>query len=287
MNKTIVILFLLLNYSVFAQPKAYAIFNNKGKSIPYETMIKKLRNADVVFFGELHNNPICHWLQLEMTRDLYTTESDNLVLGAEMFESDNQMLINEYFLGMISERNFEKESRLWPNYTTDYKPLLNFAKNNNLKFVATNVPRRYASTVFKEGLRKLEQLPEYSQNFIAPLPILQDLELNCYKEMLEMNMHGSNSNPEYYPQAQMIKDATMAHFIHQNYRDGEMFIHYNGAFHSNRKEGIVWYLRQMKPDLNIFVISTVEQEQVSKLDVQYKDLADFILVIPERMTKTY
>lgn len=282
------IVFLSFSTALLAQPKAYNIFNQKGKEVTYTKMLKDLEEADIVFFGELHNNPICHWLQLEVARELYTQEGQNLILGAEMLESDNQLLINEYFLGFISEKNFEKEARLWPNYQTDYKPLVSFAKENNLSFVATNVPRRYASAVYKSGLENLENLPEYSKVFIAPLPIFEDYDVSSYKEMLEMGAaHSSSSNPKFYPQAQMIKDATMAHFIYGNWSEGELFLHFNGSFHSDNKEGIVWYLRQMNPNLNIVVITSVEQDQVQKLDQGNRNKADYIITIPERMTKTY
>jgi len=284
---SIICLFVFASTAFGQNPKAYNLFNQKGKAVSYKKMIQDIKQADVVFFGELHNNPVCHWLQLELTRDLYSTESDNLVLGAEMLESDNQMIINEFFLGFISEKNFEKEARIWPNYKTDYKPLVSFAKENNLSFVATNVPRRYASSVFKNGLKKLEGLPDYSKGFIAPLPIKEDYDLPCYKKMLEMDMHGMTTDAKHYPQAQMIKDATMAHFIYGNWNEGELFLHFNGAFHSDNKEGIVWYLRQINPNLNIVVISTVEQEQVEKLNADNRGVADYIITIPERMGKTY
>lgn len=280
-------LFICFNQSQAQDPAAYAIFTQKGKASNYPKMLKDLEKADIILFGELHNNPICHWLQLELTRDLYAQESSNLILGAEMFESDNQLLINELFLGFISKKSFEKEARLWPNYDTDYRPLLEFAKENNLSFVATNTPRRYASMVFRSGLKQLQNLPEYSKVFLAPLPIKEDYDLKCYKSMLEMNMHGTTEDPKFYPQAQMIKDATMAHFIYGNWNEGELFLHFNGAFHSDNKEGIAWYLRQLNPNLNIMVISTVEQEQVKQLKQENKGLGDYILVVPKRMTKTY
>lgn len=280
-------LLLLTSNFVYAQPKAYTLFNHKGKNVTYNQMLKDLETADIVFFGELHNNPICHWLQLEVTRDLYAQESENLVLGAEMFESDDQLLMNEYCSGFISEKNFKKETKIWPNYNTDYSPLVNFAKENNLSFIATNVPRRYASVVFKNGLKSLENLPEYSKVFIAPLPIKEDYDLPCYKSMLEMNMHGMAEDPKFYPQAQMIKDATMAYFIYGNWSEGELFLHFNGGYHSDNKEGIVWYLRQNNPNLKIITISTVEQKQVDKLNRDYLGVGDYIIAIPERMTKTY
>ncbi len=283
----LVLSFLMTASTLWAQPQAYAFFNQKGKAVKYDKMLKELEKADIVFFGEMHNNPICHWLQLELARDLYAREDQNLVLGAEMFESDNQLLINEYFLNYISEKNFEQEARLWPNYQTDYKPLVSFAKENGLSFVATNVPRRYAAAVYRNGLKTLGSLPEYSKVFIAPLPIREDYDLSLYKEMLEMGGHTGGGEPKNFPQAQMIKDATMAHFIYGNWSEGELFLHFNGSFHSDKKEGIVWYLRQLNPNLKIVVISSVEQEQVTRLDQDNEGRGDYILAVPERMTKTY
>ena len=102
-----------------------------------------------------------------------------------------------------------------------------------------------------------------------------------------MDMHGMTSEPKNYPQAQMIKDATMAHFIYGNWSDGDLFLHFNGTFHSDNKEGIIWYLRKINPNLKIAVISTVEQEQVGKLEQEHFGKADYIIAIPERMGKSY
>lgn len=277
---------ILISYASLAMAQkhlpAYQLYNSKGKKVSYQKMLSSVQDSDMLFFGELHNNPISHWLQLQITQDLYSQLGDELVLGAEMFEADNQLLINEYFLGLISTKNFEDETRLWPNYATDYKPLLEFARKNGLKFVATNVPRRYASVVFKEGLSSLDQLSANAQIYMAPLPIETDFEVDCYKKMLEMG--GGNVK---FPHAQMIKDATMAHFMLQNWVKGEFFLHYNGSFHSDYHEGIVWYIKQTRPELRISVITTVEQNDISKLSPEHEEKADFIICIPANMTKTY
>ena len=89
------------------------------------------------------------------------------------------------------------------------------------------------------------------------------------------------------PKAQAIKDATMAYFILKNLDAGELFMHYNGSYHSDDYEGINWYLKQEKPNLNIVTVSVVEQENLKKLDKESKLKANFIIVIPPTMTKTY
>lgn len=264
---------------------AYFLFNKDGKGIKYEKMLKEVEDADIVLFGESHDNPISHWLQLELTKDLYDLKKDKLVLGAEMFESDNQVILNEYLEGKISLSSFETEARLWPNYKTDYKPLVEFAKANNLPFVASNVPRRYASLVNKSGFEGLEELSAEAKAFIPPLPIKYDAELNCYKSMMEMEGMGSHVT-ENFPKAQAIKDATMAYFILKNWSPGELLIHYHGSYHSENFESIYWYLKQGNPDLKIVTITTVSQDDVTKLTEENTGTADFTICVDEDMTKT-
>ena len=181
------ILGLLITVNLSAQDKpAYKVFTAEGKKAEYGDIIKEVKKADVVFFGELHDNPIAHWLELEVTRDIYNEKGKSLILAAEMFETDNQILIEEYFSGIIKESSFESEVRLWNNYKTDYKPLLDFARDSGLKFVASNIPRRYASIVNSGGFEALEKVSDEGKKFIAPLPVEYDPELACYKDMLSM-----------------------------------------------------------------------------------------------------
>jgi uncharacterized iron-regulated protein len=281
----IVIAFTLL--AMKADKSAYQIFDQKGKKVSYAKMFKQALDADIILFGELHNNPICHWLQLELSKDIFAEKGSQVVFGAEMFERDGQLILDEYTQGVISTNSFEAQARLWPNYETDYKPLVEFAKENSIPFIATNVPRRYASVVFKQGFEGLDSLDKHAKMFFAPLPIPYDPELPGYQAMLEMGGgmggHGSNN----FPKAQAIKDATMAYFILENFEEGQSFIHYHGTYHSNNFEGIMWYLNEYKPGLNIVTIGSVEQESLNDLEEENEGLADFVLAVPETMTKTH
>jgi uncharacterized iron-regulated protein len=265
---------------------AYKLFNKDGKSIKYSKMIKALTKADIVFFGESHNNPISHWMEFEITKDLAKLKRNNITLGAEMFEADNQLIINEFLQGIIKVKKFEAEVRKWPNYDTDYKPLMSFAKENKLKFIATNIPRRYASIVFSKGFEGLNDLSKEATSYIAPLPIAYDENVKCYAVMIEMGKKMGHGHPKF-PQSQAIKDATMSHFILKNIENGKTFIHYNGSYHSDNHEGIVWHLKKTNPKLKILTITTVEQKDIEKLNDKDKNKADFIFVVTESMTKTY
>ena len=259
---------------------AYVLYNTKGKKIRYSKMLKQLQKSDIILFGEYHNDPIAHWLQLEVTQDLHQTQK--LCLGAEMLETDIQEHVNAYLENQIDVAALDSLARLWSNHKTDYAPLLDFAKANQLAFIATNIPRRYASRLFRQGLASLDSLTQQEKSWIVPLPFPFDVTIPSYQSMFEM----ADGN-ENFPHAQAIKDATMAHFILKNYERGETFLHYNGAFHSDNYEGILWYLKKEAPRLEYATISLVLQDNIKKLASENMNRADFIICVPSNMTRTY
>ncbi|MDT8400957.1 MAG: ChaN family lipoprotein [Bacteroidales bacterium] len=290
MNRINFLIILLASFTLAfkADKPAYTLFDSAGKETTYAKLIKDASKADIVFYGELHNDPLSHWLELEITKDLHTIVGDNLILGAEMFERDDQLLLNEYLDNMYESDKFEPEAKLWSNYKTDYKPLLEYARENRLMFVATNIPRRYASMVSKSGFESLDSLSEEARKYIAPLPPLYDSELKGYKDMLNMGGGpGMGHVNENLPKAQAIKDATMAFSILEHWKEGKTFIHYNGSYHSRNFEGIIWYLLQAEPDLNIVTVETVIQEDISELEEDNTGIASYVVAVPESMTKTY
>ncbi len=126
----------------------YKIFDKEGVEVSFGQMSDALGTSEVVLFGELHNESIIHWLQLQLLKDLHT-KGKSIAVGMEMFEADDQLVINEYWTGNYAMAQFEAEVKLWNNHKVDYKPILEYAKANKLPFVATNIPRRYA----KHGLK--------------------------------------------------------------------------------------------------------------------------------------
>lgn len=279
----ILIAAILVSASVSAQDKqGYQLYTKGGKKTTYKKLLDAAEDTDVLFFGEHHDNSLIHWLQLELTKDL--SAKTKLVLGAEMIEADNQKQLDQYLKGEIDQKAFDSVARLWPNHKTDYKPLVDFAKENNIPFIATNIPRRYANKVYKGGFESLESLTAEEKSWIAPMPIAYDANLPGYVKMIEMmGGHGGDN----LPKAQAMKDATMGYFIAQNMKPGTLFIHYNGTYHSDNFEGINWYLKKAKPGVKIVTIAAVSQKDISELEKENLKLADFILVVDEDMTKTY
>ncbi|AYM99450.1 ChaN family lipoprotein [Chryseobacterium sp. 3008163] len=290
MKNTFIIL-LLLGFSVLKAQniKPYQFYDKKGKEIKTEKLVKELADYDIVFFGENHNSSINHWLQLKITEALFAKKKGQLILGAEMFERDNQSQLDNYLSGKFDAKTLKDSARLWNNFATDYQPLVDFAKDKKLKFIATNVPRRYASQTAKEGLESLNKLGQKDKSYIAQLPIKVTLDTPGYPEMKKMmGDHAEGTKVMNFISAQAIKDATMAESILKNFEAGKTFIHYNGNFHSKEFGGIYWYIKQKNPNLKMAVISVFESEN-SDLKVPEKDYipTDFNLIIPADMTKTY
>jgi uncharacterized iron-regulated protein len=271
-------------FSFTSDKKAYQFFDVKGKETNYAKLLEAAKDADIILFGEQHDNPIDHWMEQELTKDLYAIKKENLVLSAEMFEADDQDKVDEYLNGSVSEKTLKEEAKLWTNFPSDYKPLLDFAKKNKLQFVAANIPRRYANMVYTRGLEKLDSINVDAKRWIAPLPILYDKTLKCYADIFKAAMgHGG----ENLPKAQAIKDATMAYFIMKNFSKGKTLINYNGSYHSDNHQGIEWYLKKLNPSIKILTIGSTEQEGVDALDKENLGLADFILCTPASMSKSY
>ena len=287
MRKLMTLLLSLTALVSYAQPKpAYSIFTADGRQTDYGKMLKALQDADVIFIGETHNCPVAHWMEYEITSDMIQKSPKGLTLGAEMFETDNQLLVDEYTRGLISSDKFEAEAKLWDNYWTDYSSLLYLAREHKLRFVATNVPRRYASFVKDNGLEALNALPDEAKNLMAPLPITfdaqaQDAAMFGFMQM----MGGKGSANSHFAEAQAVKDATMAWFISRNF--DRKFIHYNGNFHSDNRGGIIPYLEQYLPGKKIATVCSVRQDKIDSLDKENRSRADFIIVAPTDFPMSY
>jgi len=284
MNRSITFLFsIALSVTVLAQVRpAYMLFNAKGKKISHTDMLRLARGGDIILFGEEHDDPIAHWLQLLVAQDLAT--QGPLIMGAEMIETDDQATLDRYLRSEIDQAGLDTLARLWENHATDYAPLVDLAKEQKLPFIACNVPRRYARAVSKGGFAALDTVPASERAWIAPLPIDFDPTLPGYVRML--TLMGDHASPEM-AMAQALKDATMAWSIAKYARKGTRFLHFNGSFHSDFHEGIGWYLDRTLPDLARVTIATVTQGQVDQLDPEHLGQADIIICVDAAIPGTH
>ncbi|MBF9222123.1 ChaN family lipoprotein [Hymenobacter sp. BT662] len=254
-------------------------------------MMQELGQADVVLFGEQHNDVLAHWLELQVAKDLLKLKKPGqLVLGLEMFERDVQPLVAQYAAGTLADSAFERQARPWPNYATDYRPLLQFARDQHIAVVGTNAPRPFVSAVARGSLKVLDKLPAVDRALLAPLPLKVDYDLPGYKNMAAMfggdsKTHGAGA--QNIIQAQALRDATMAYFINANRQEGQTLLHFNGSYHSDHHDGTGAYLRQYAPTLRVKTLSVVTQEQLQQLDKEQLNVADYVIVVPDDAGKSY
>ena len=87
--------------------------------------------------------------------------------------------------------------------------------------------------------------------------------------------------------AQAAKDATMAHFSLKNFAPGNLLFHFEGSYHSNYDQGIIWWINQIQPGLSIKSITTVDQSEWDEMtDEEKATIAEYIIVVADTMTQT-
>lgn len=278
---------LMVSNILLAQDKpAYILYNEKGREVKFKKMVKDLADSDMIFFGEYHTNPISHWLQIELAIALHEVKGEKLFFGAEMFENGNQLVLDEYLAGFYPEKKMLVEiTQLWKNYQTDYKPLVEFAKENKLRFIASNIPRRYASMIYKDGMEAFDKISPEAKAMIGPLQEFYDASV--YEDMKE-NMGGHiPPSMDKIQMSQASKDATMAMFSVNNFNEGDIYLHLDGSYHSNNHRGIVWWVNKIKPGLNIKTITTLTMTEWEEMTKEEKNsIANYTIVVADNMTQT-
>ena len=266
----------------------YKIYNvKKQRLIAIDEIVNDVKNADVIFFGEEHNDSIGHILEDNIFKMLNEKFPTGIALSLEMFHTDVQPIVDEYLSNLISEKNFVKEGRAWPNYK-DYKPLVDYARDNNLPVIAANAATRYSNAVTKGGLDILKNFPKSSLNVLPPLPI--DTATGRYLEKFSDLLGGHSMGGMKVYQTQNFWDATMswsiAKFVKAN--KGKKVLHLNGRFHSDEKLGTLAKLQKYAPELKILNISSFSSEDFDQPDWEkHKNLGDYIIITDPKIKRSF
>lgn len=277
------LLFLCMPLQIAAQHhlSEYKIFDiRKGREISLRQLNKELKNVDVVLFGEDHNDSIAHVLELNLL-GLMLNKYKNVGLSMEMFQSDAQLVLNEYLNGLVTESNLMKDAKLWNNYK-DYSPIVELAKEKKIPVLAANAPSRYTNRVTRNGLESLSLLSEEAKLLLAPIPI-DTLTGRYYEKFSELlGDHQSQGEMKIY-QSQNLWDATMAYRISVFMNKKHLkVLHLNGRFHSDEKLGVYQQLKQYAPHLTLKNISCFPHEDLQSVSWQeFKDFGDFIILTKE------
>lgn len=298
MNRSIVAFALIILLAAFVQAQTtitdanYRVFDSEGQPSSLEKIIEAAGNVDVVFLGEQHDDAVGHFLENEIFRQVFAKygKQRTVALSLEMFERDEQIVVNEYLQGLITEKKFLDDSRPWGNYKTDYRPLVEFAKANKLDVIAANAPRRYVNMVSRNGRGAVNQLSSDAKKWLAPLPYAEASE--TYAKKFTALMGSSNEASmgiKNILDSQSLWDATMADsmakYLKQN--KNALIVQLNGSFHSADRLGTVEHLLRYRPKAKVLVVTMRYEDDFQSFD-KAKDtkIGDFIILTDAKIPRS-
>lgn len=297
---------LIIGFQLLGQvtEKNYKIYSVKsGKEVTLNDIAEDMKNYDVLFFGEEHNDSVAHYLENKIFEMLYQKFTNNITLSMEMFDRDVQTVMDEYLKGYIREKNFTKDARAWSNYK-DYKPMVEFAKNNKLDIICANSPSRYTNLAGRKGQKILMELSYESKQYFAPLPY-DTASGKYYEKLMALTSHDATSTndtavkkmPPIMPMGgfnlimgQSLWDATMAYSISKYLKQnkGKKVLQVNGRFHSDEGFAIVSQLKKYSPKIKSLIISTGTDDSFPNIDWNnHKHLGDYIIITDPSVPKTF
>jgi len=271
----------------------YQVFTGAGAPASIADIIAEMGRHQVVFVGETHDDPTGHMLEAELLQrayDAYGAEGANdsaprpVVLSLEFFERDVQPILDEYLSGLITEQSFRAASRPWPRYETDYRPMIEFAREHGLAVIAANAPRRYVTRVGMYGRESLNDLSPEARQTLAPLPYGQPSEeyrrqwiQTIMEVMKEEGMKcglpipapadgdaavqarapvGTHAEMGNQMHSQVLWDATMAYAISLALaaRPNALVLHMVGGFHVERGTGTPEHLEAYRPGTSRMIV---------------------------------
>jgi len=256
---------------VVAIDEHYRIYRGDGTAATMDQLLAASGAAEVTFLGEPHSDPVAHYLEEELLR---ATWDARLALSLEMFERDVQYVLDEYLADLITERDLIASGRAWKNYASDYRPLVEFAKERRMPVIAANAPRRYVDRVSRLGAASLDQLEPEGRRFLPPLPYANASEAYAARFARAMKEHPRTGSPpvpdsaERSLEAQSLWDASMADSIAKflTTNPGSRILQVNGSFHTSHQLGVVEHLLRYRPQTRILVVTIVRNKSFPTFD---------------------
>ncbi|NOT48586.1 MAG: ChaN family lipoprotein, partial [Acidobacteria bacterium] len=249
-----------------------------------DTVLKAADAADVIFLGEQHDDAVGHAFQAEVFKRIVEKNAGRrqVVLSLEMFERDVQTVIDEYLAGLISENHFLLSSRPWGNYKTDYRPLVELAKEKNLPVVAANAPRRYVNMVSRGGRSKLDGLSKEAKSWLPPLPYNEASAEYAKKFKALMGPSAeAQMGIDNILSSQSLWDASMAYWISESLKKhrGALVVHLNGSFHTEGRLGTVEQLLKYRSKTKAVVVTMLYESDFKTFDpAKHSNLGDFVIL---------
>ncbi|MGF1745983.1 ChaN family lipoprotein [Vibrio minamisatsumaniensis] len=275
------------------QTKAVATFYDyqfaspQGETLSLDALPQPLIDADVVLIGEWHTHSAIHRFQTDFLKVRHNV-TPNIALSMEQFTREHQATLDQYLNGEIGEQTLMSQAAAWPNYESDYRALVEFAKANDVDVIAANAPKPFVQCIGRRGLPYLDQLSTEQRQWVASEVNTGD---SPYKEKFMASMHhGTPEQTEKQFAAQVTWDETMAESIvdYLASNPNKQVIHVAGKFHTEGGLGTAASILRRNPDVKIAIISPVAELSSDASDYQLKVLSPPArFVQPKNRMKAY
>jgi uncharacterized iron-regulated protein len=119
-------------------------------------VLAAVRGADVVFFGEGHDDRQHHAYELLLLETM--TDGRPLLLGMEMFQRPWQEPLDQYVAGLIDEREMLRRTEYFTRWNFDYTfyaPLWRWCREHGVRVVALNAEASVIKRIRMGGLAGL------------------------------------------------------------------------------------------------------------------------------------
>ncbi len=265
----------------------YQLLSPTGLPLSLSALPTEVMKADVILIGEWHTHAAIHRFQTDLFKQLSAT-NPKLALSMEQFSRNKQTVVDEYLTGKIGEQTLISDANAWPNYESDYRPLVEIAKAEGRDVIAANAPKPIVKCIGQQGISYVDKLDVDEKSWLAKNIDLSD---SPYKSKFLASMHhGDEEQTQKQFAAQMTWDATMAESI-VNYlarHPKAQVMHIAGKFHIENGLGTAAQILELNPKLNVVVISPLEKASNDGSDYQLEVLAPpKRFVKQENMMKAY
>lgn len=241
-------------------------------------IVDELAAQDVVFLGEEHDNEVGHFQHAALLRSIHERR-DAVVLSMEMFERDVQHVLDRYLGGEIDEATFLAESRPWSNYETDYRPMVEYAKQHGLPVIAANAPHEAVRAFMRAETDATDGMEHVAASTTAP----RDAYWHRFVEAMGEHSGLDETKMANFYRAQCLRDDTMAESVVRalDANPGAIVIHVCGKFHAERGLGTVERVAARRPGVRYKVL-TMESGPM----VRRGGDADYTLLVPAAHPET-
>jgi len=207
-----------------------------GTPVSYAEMLMGLEDAQVIYIGENHTDPVHHRIQLQVIQDL--TARHETAVGMEMIDHSYQPVLDKWSQGDLSEQDFLEKIHWYANWRYDfdlYRSIFETVREKHLPLIGLNLPFHIPPKIAVGGLDNL--LPEDAGHLPQTLT-LTDSDHRAYVENI-FNIHKikGRENFEFFYAAQCAWEDTMAEAIARHLTQGKLIV-LVGNGHIVKKFGI-------------------------------------------------